>query len=44
MRKVQKKQLKEKMRNLKDAYKAASDNNKETRALPTYSPYFEDFD
>ena len=38
------KQLKYKIRNLKDAYKAASDNNKKTRASPTHSPYFEDFD
>ena len=32
------------MQNLKDAYKAARDNNKKTGASPTYSPYFEDFD
>ena len=38
------KQLKDKIRNLKDAYKAARDNNKKTGASPTYSPYFEDFD
>ena len=38
------KQLKYKMQNLKDAYKAARDNNKKTGASPTYSPYFEDFD
>ena len=35
------KQLKYKMQNLKDAYKAARDNNKKTGASPTYSPYFE---
>ena len=46
MRKVQKKtkQLKDKIWNLKDAYKAARDNIKKTGASPTYSPYFEDFD
>ena len=38
------KQLKEKIRNLKDAYKAACDNNKKTGASPTYSLYFEHFD
>ena len=38
------KQLRNKIRNLKDAYKAARDNNKKTGASPTYSPYFEDFD
>ena len=38
------KQLKDKIRNLKDAYKAARDNNKKTGASPTYSPYFEEFD
>ena len=38
------KQLKEKIRNLKDAYKAACDNNKKTGGSPTYSLYFEDFD
>ena len=32
--KIHKKHLKDKIRNLKDAYKT----------LPTYSPYFEDFD
>ena len=32
------------MQNLKDAYKAARDNNKKTGASPTYSPYFEGFD
>ena len=37
------KQLKYKMQNLKDAYKAARDNKK-TGASPTYSPYFEGFD
>ena len=38
------KQLKDKIQNLKDAYKAARDNNKKTGASPTYSSYFEDFD
>ena len=38
------KQLKDKIQNLKDAYKAVRDNNKKTGASPTYSPYFEDFD
>ena len=46
MRKVQKitKQLKDKIRNLKDAYKAVRDNSKKTGASLTYSLYFEDFD
>ena len=35
------KRLRNKIRNLKDAYKAARDNNKKTGASPTYSPYFE---
>ena len=38
------KQLKDKIQNLKDAYKAARDNNKKTGASPTYNSYFEDFD
>ena len=38
------KQLKDKIRNLKDAYKAARDNSKKTGASPMYSPSFEDFD
>ena len=38
------KQLNEKIRNLKDAHKAACDYNKKTGASPTYSPRFEDFD
>ena len=38
------KQLKDKIRKLKDAHKAARDYNKKTGASPTYSPYFEDFD
>ena len=38
------KQLKDKIWNLKDAYKAARHKNKETGASPTYSPYFENFD
>ena len=38
------KQLKDKIRILKDAYKATRDNNKKTRASSTYSPCFEDFD
>ena len=36
------KQLKDKIRNLKDAHKAARDYNKKTGASSTYSPYFED--
>ena len=38
------KQSEDKIRNLKDAYKAARDNNKKTGVSPTYSPYFENFD
>ena len=38
------KQLKDKIQNLKDAYKAARDNSKKTGASPMYSPSFEDFD
>ena len=38
------KQLKDKIRNLKDAYKAALNSSKQTGAWPTYSTYFEDFD
>ena len=38
------KQLKGKIRNVKDAYKAVCDNYKKNGASPTYSLYFEDFD
>ena len=38
------KQIKDKLRNLKDAYKAARDHNKKTGESPSYSPFYEDFD
>ena len=38
------KQLKDKIQNLKDAYKAARNNSKKTGAWPTYNRYFEDVD
>ena len=38
------KQCKDKLRNLKDAYKLARDNNKRTGASPNYSPFYDDFD
>ena len=38
------KQLKSKIKNLKDAYKQARDNNKMTGRSPIYSPFYDDFD
>ena len=38
------KQCKDKLRNLKDAYKAACNNNKQTGADPKFSPFFDTFD
>ena len=38
------KQIKDKLRNLKDAYKQARDNNKQTGKLPILCPFHEDFD
>ena len=38
------KQCKDKLRNLKDAYKIACDSNKQTGAEPKFSPYYEIFD
>ena len=38
------KQIKTKIRNLKDAYKACKDNNKKTGRSPTFCPYFQDFE
>ena len=34
------KQCKEKMRNLKEAYKRAKESNKKTGATPSFPPYF----
>ena len=38
------KQIKDKLRNLKDAYKQTRDNNKQTGKLPILCPFHEDFD
>ena len=38
------KQVKDKLRNLKDAYKSARDHNKNTGVSPMYSPFFDEFD
>ena len=38
------KQIKDKLRNLKDAYKQARDNNKQTGKSPIFCPFYEDFD
>ena len=38
------KQVKDKLRNLKDAYKQARDNNKQTGKSPIFCPFYEDFD
>ena len=38
------KQIKDKLRNLKDAYKQAHDNNKQTGKLPIFCPFYENFD
>ena len=38
------KQCKDKLRNLKDAYKAACDNNKQTGAEPKFPPFYDTFD
>ena len=38
------KQVKDKLRNLKDAYKQARDNNKQTGKSPILCPFHEDFD
>ena len=37
------KQIKDKLRNLKDAYKQACDNNKQTGNSPRFCPFYEDF-
>ena len=37
-------QCKDKMRNLKDVYKQARDNNKLTGVSPTYPPFYDDLD
>ena len=38
------KQIKDKLRNLKDAYKQARENNKQTGKSPIFYPFYEDFD
>ena len=38
------KQCKDKMRNLKDAYKRAKESNKKTGAAPIFPPYFTQID
>ena len=38
------KQCKDKIRNLKDAYKRAKESNKKTGAAPSFSPYFTQID
>ena len=38
------KQIKTKLRNLKDAYKKAKENNKTSGASPEFPPFFEEFD
>ena len=38
------KQIKDKLRNLKDAYKQPRDNNKQTGKSPILCPFHEDFD
>ena len=38
------KQCKDKIRNLKDAYKKAKANNKTSGASPEFTPFFDDFD
>ena len=38
------KQIKGKLQNLKDAYKQAGDNNKQTGKSPIFCPFYEDFD
>ena len=37
-------QIKGKLRNLKDAYKQARDNNKQTGKSPIFCPFYKDFD
>ena len=38
------KQIKDKLRNLKDTYKQVRENNKQTGKLPIFCPFYEDFD
>ena len=38
------KQCKDKIRNLKDGYKSAKLNNKQTGTSPIYAPFYDDFD
>ena len=38
------KQCKDKMRNVKDAYKRAKESNKKTGAAPSFPPYFTQID
>ena len=37
-------QIKRKLRNTKDAYKKAKDNNSKTGTSPIYSPFYNDFE
>ena len=37
-------QIKSKLRNTKDAYKKAKDNNSKTGISPIYSPFYNDFE
>ena len=37
-------QIKSKLRNTKDAYKKAKDNNSKTGTSPIYSPFYNDFE
>ena len=37
-------QIKSKLRNMKDTYKKAKDNNSKTGTSPIYSPFFNDFE
>ena len=38
------KQIKTKLRNMKDAYKVSKNNNKKTGRSPSFCAYFDDFD
>ena len=37
-------QIKNKLRNMKDAYKKAKDNDRPTGASPMYAPFYKDFE
>ena len=38
------KQIREKLRNLKDSYKKAKENNRKTGSAPEFLPFYHDFD